>query len=421
MTYEMLLNILQHSIPSIFGVLFLVSLISYGNKKLILFNAGLFTLYAILVSYLLIPVIGISNYEKSVFFIIVVGHISVLFFISVNFYNNLYYYFAMSNAVLAISVLCNAIWCLFQYSNLVNVFVLFVVSIVIYLFALRHCLTPLRFISDYVKAVRGASMFIPILTMIAVLSVIAFSSIHFTKQPLFDLLIVLEVEASFFLYLYVLYYNLKTVRSLDDEKLKAELLKSELATYNKYVSWSLQNNHDLRHHNAVLAEYLENGEVDLAKEYLNEYTKTVSLFELKQYCKNPIANAVFRLYQQRSEDAGIDLRVTADIPEQLPMRAPDLGVLLSNLLENACEACEKSFPPTFIVVAVDQDGDSLRIQLRNSVGEQTEFVEGLPLSTKKHGGVGLKSVSRIVDQNGGMLRLFQKAGEFHTQIILPLK
>jgi len=49
-----------------------------------------------------------------------------------------------------------------------------------------------------------------------------------------------------------------------------------------------------------------------------------------------------------------------------------------------------------------------------------KFENELLISTKKHGGIGIKSVMQIVKKSGGMIRFKQLENEFETQIIIPI-
>lgn len=200
------------------------------------------------------------------------------------------------------------------------------------------------------------------------------------------------------------------------------LLQKELAAHNEFVEQAKQNRHDLRHHNALLLEYLSRDDSAGAKEYLRQYDDELKDAALTEYCKNTLVNAVLRRCAWRAERAGVVFTVRADIPEALPLTPPELGVLISNLLENACEACEKAdMPAPFILLMAETEGERLKIETRNTVGGKTLFYEnGLPKSTKPGGGTGTRSMERIVKKYGGMQVFRQSQNTFITQIILPL-
>ncbi len=210
---------------------------------------------------------------------------------------------------------------------------------------------------------------------------------------------------------------------LREERLRSisqqELLQMELVAQESFVNLAKQNRHDMRHHNALLVDYLERGDVNGAREYLLQHDSLIVETTMMQYCENVVVNAVIRRYARRSENSGISFSAEVNIPEQLPLTAPETGELFGNLLENACEACEKVKYGANITLTVCTDHESLRLELRNSAAVQTAFNDaGLPLTTKEGGGSGTRSVATIVQKYGGMLRFSQEGDVFVTQIIL---
>ncbi len=204
-------------------------------------------------------------------------------------------------------------------------------------------------------------------------------------------------------------------------KMNHEFLTSELSSYENFLNMAKQSRHDLRHHNGILHEYLTSGDVGGALEYLQYYDESLAESGLVQHCKNTTANAVLSLYERKANADGISFTLNAVIPDELNISPSELGTMLSNLLENALEACERTQSPAPMISFVsDTDEDSLEIELRNSVDGKVEFEHNLPLSTKENGGTGTKSVLRIVEKQKGMLRFTQENDVFITQIILPL-
>ena len=201
------------------------------------------------------------------------------------------------------------------------------------------------------------------------------------------------------------------------------LLQSELISHNEFLEQARRNRHDLRHHNALLMEYLTHEDLAGAKEYLRQYDGELLDAKLTDYCKNPVANTVLRRYARRGSLAGTQFRVCAEIPEELPLSSPEIGVLISNVLENACEACEKSgLPYSFILLTAETEDSRLKMEVCNTVGCKTSFDEnGMPITTKDGGGTGTRSIKHIVQKHGGMLNFRQSENTFITQIILPLK
>lgn len=150
-----------------------------------------------------------------------------------------------------------------------------------------------------------------------------------------------------------------------------------------------------------------------------KYSKKVTLLTMLGILA---ANAVLRIYARLAHANGIAFAARADLPEKLPMTDPEFGSLLSNLLENAVDACQKVNPAKRqLAFHAQTDEDGLRLEVRNSVCGAVSFEDGFPRSTKSGGGTGTRSIAHIVQKYGGMLRFKQESDVFLTQIVLPLK
>lgn len=198
-----------------------------------------------------------------------------------------------------------------------------------------------------------------------------------------------------------------------------KLLESQLATEREFVAQARAYRHDARHHAALLADYLERGDGAQAKEYLSQYMTGLDTDTLESYCENPVADALLRLTARRCRESGVPFTIQAVIPERLSLSGPELAAVLGNVLENAWEAAGACQAPRLSVTA-RQKGGSLLVEVENTVDHPSLFEDNLPLTTKPGGGQGLKTVRRILEKYGGMLRCSRQGSIFATQMTIPL-
>ena len=97
--------------------------------------------------------------------------------------------------------------------------------------------------------------------------------------------------------------------------------------------------HDVRHHIALMQEYLNHKDYTALEDYLRQYGKSLPDDTLIRFCANPAANAVLLYFAQQAKNNGIDYIVKTEIPAELGIPETDISVILGNLLENAIEAC----------------------------------------------------------------------------------
>ena len=198
-----------------------------------------------------------------------------------------------------------------------------------------------------------------------------------------------------------------------------KLMESQLEAEREFVAQAKAYRHDIRHHAALLTDYLERGDAVGAKEYLSQYLTHLDSGALETYCKNPVADALLRLTARRCREGGVPFSAQVSIPETLSLTGPELASVLGNLLENAWEAARGCEAPRLDVTA-RRKGDTLLLEVRNTVAISVRFAGGLPVTTKPGGGQGMRSVRRTLEKHGGMLHCFQKEGVFYTQAIVPL-
>ena len=73
----------------------------------------------------------------------------------------------------------------------------------------------------------------------------------------------------------------------------------------------------------------------------------------------------------------------------------------------------------FIDFSMSYHNGAVRIEMRNSVSGSIRFTdEGLPMTTRASGGVGMRSVRSLVGSHSGMLRCMQEGDVFITQVIM---
>lgn len=200
---------------------------------------------------------------------------------------------------------------------------------------------------------------------------------------------------------------------------QAELLQNELEIGKDFISRAKQYRHDVRHILQVTLEHLKQGHIDGAKEYLADYSKMISESTLTTFCENPTLNAILRLNDRRCEQEGISFQAVAALPAELPYTQVEMGLLFGNLLENAWEAAGKCEKPFVRFSSQYKDGN-LYVQIENSVAASVEFADGMPVSTKDGGGIGVRSAVEILNKYMGMMEMKQEGNTFTTQIIQPL-
>ncbi len=182
-----------------------------------------------------------------------------------------------------------------------------------------------------------------------------------------------------------------------------------------------QQRHDLKHHLAVIGNYLNNREFEKTEQYLDELSSKIPSEPLKRICINDAVNAVALYYQTAAREAGVtSLSILLDIPKDTGhVPESDLCVIIGNLLENAVAACRDAKEP-FIRMCSRFSNGVLTITMDNSFSYVTMTPDHGFLSSKPGGGIGLSSIRSIAEKHHGTCRFEVKDKVFCSSVYLRL-
>lgn len=177
--------------------------------------------------------------------------------------------------------------------------------------------------------------------------------------------------------------------------------------------------HDRRHFNNVLLELLEQGKNDEAYTLLQSHNQSVPKIN-KVYCENPAVNAAVCHYAGLAEKAGIPMELMLDIPSDVNVDSLELSMAVSNLMENAIQACEK-LPQDkaphlrFTCRSVGR----LLLEIENPCVKETLLDDsGYPLTHEKGHGIGSKSVITFAKKYDGELIYKIENGVFRVRLLV---
>lgn len=96
--------------------------------------------------------------------------------------------------------------------------------------------------------------------------------------------------------------------------------------------------HDVRHHIALMQQYVNDGDYAALKDYLRQYGRSLPDDALGSFCDNTAANAVLLFFAQQAKYSGVGYTAAASIPREIGVPDTEISVILGNLLENALDA-----------------------------------------------------------------------------------
>ncbi|MGN0369656.1 MAG: sensor histidine kinase [Butyrivibrio sp.] len=177
--------------------------------------------------------------------------------------------------------------------------------------------------------------------------------------------------------------------------------------------------HDMRHFLTTIAAYIDSGECDKAKEYINGIVSYVDRTAMHRFCKNEIVNMILSSYENVIEENRIDFQQSVNIPEHLHVSDVDLTSILSNALENAIHAVlPLEQEKRHISLYLRTDDDKLLISVKNTFAEKPVLTDGIPYSSKEGHGFGTQSIRYVTEKLNGNFQFSVKDDWFILRVIL---
>lgn len=178
--------------------------------------------------------------------------------------------------------------------------------------------------------------------------------------------------------------------------------------------------HDYKYHLDTIGELLYSGNKTEAEKYLTDTQKQLSERQLANYCSNTVLNALLANYSERCAKMKVKYDVNVSIPKVISIPNYEMCIILGNLLENAVEASSRHNGRRRIELVINTQGTHLAIMVKNNFNGDIAQDNGLPLSTKKDGGLGLRSVQAVAARHGGELMTEWDGTVFAAYVLMRL-
>jgi glutaredoxin len=229
----------------------------------------------------------------------------------------------------------------------------------------------------------------------------------------------------------VLYYNFENIShyfELDKEvkavTMQTEMQKKEFEKISDRINQNKIYIHDQKHHINMLNSLLSDQNISEAKKYLHRVEESLNSTVIEQYCDNYVLNVFLSTCFNKAREEQIEIKCTADIPEHLNIDNIELGMIFTNAIENAVNACKKIENPEkrHITVICQERNGQLYIQICNSYEDEVKFNGEFPVTDNKEPGhgIGTRSIASIVKKYGGVFSFTAEAGIFKTTAILNI-
>lgn len=166
--------------------------------------------------------------------------------------------------------------------------------------------------------------------------------------------------------------------------------------------------HDFENRLAVLRDMAEQNvpQAEFAH-YLNGLLSTEMHTVLYVNTHRTVVDIIISQKIPLANDKGIDFRFRLDDLSDFPLPDDALVVVLTNLIDNAIEACERipqNINKRSILLKIKMDEDSAFLSIENTTKEPVVIKNNLIRTTKENKlehGYGLKNIAAMITRNGG--------------------
>lgn len=190
------------------------------------------------------------------------------------------------------------------------------------------------------------------------------------------------------------------------------------------IEQTSRQRHDIRHHLLVIDNYIRTQDIEGLNAYIEDYRSSLTP-ATDIYCENLALNSLIGYYKELSETISTAFQASISLPKESLLPDMDLCAVVSNLLENASEACARmKSDDRFISIKISATTNSLLvIIIENSYEGDIQKLGNTFISSKKKGrkGIGISSVLNITEQYNGISRFDYQNQIFKVSVLLKIK
>ena len=182
--------------------------------------------------------------------------------------------------------------------------------------------------------------------------------------------------------------------------------------------------HDISNHFSIVEAFLEDHKTNEASQYLQELIqKEEKKSVLYSTSGNIVVDSIINYKLRSVSDWNVAVTVDIVIPTELPIEIVDLSTILTNLLDNAVQALQKTDGKRELKIAMTYRKGMLFIAVKNTYPGKVHYENGEIVTTKEDTeshGYGLKNVESAAEKYHGICQLHHNDVYFDAGVALYL-
>lgn len=213
------------------------------------------------------------------------------------------------------------------------------------------------------------------------------------------------------------YENYVEKQTLKQEKEHAVLELHALIEEQKSVEKIKKFKHDIQNNFIVLHHLMKEEKYQDAMSYLEKYIDTYEEASRSLQIENIVASAIINDKIRRYPSLLFDVKTF--LPKYINMDSIDFGIILGNVIDNACEYCFRMQCTKPIKIHITTYYDTtLFIEVKNEYRESQVNLTTAKADFHMHG-YGIQNTKEVVEKYHGYHHVKIQEGMFVTQILIP--
>ena len=220
------------------------------------------------------------------------------------------------------------------------------------------------------------------------------------------------------------YYRLCQIRKEQENiALQNELLAKNYQVAKESYESNARLYHDMGNHFSMIQSYLADGKVEEARTYLDRLGKDRAAYSVERFTGIEAVDYILSQKAAFAKQQNVETSIHAEYPKDCKIDPVDLCTILTNLLDNALEACRKlpEASAKILSVTIRRINQFIIIQIANSCIEEPIISKGnfkTSKTDKRHHGWGMKNVRLAVEKYHGTMEYEYNKNMFIVSVML---
>lgn len=180
-----------------------------------------------------------------------------------------------------------------------------------------------------------------------------------------------------------------------------------------------QIKHDLKNHMTTLHYLLQDNQIEKALQYTGSFSEEVDKINFLVETGNSVIDAIInaKIANCKAKNFKVITNINCDLCN---VDSLDTSTIISNLFDNAIEACEKN-EQNIIFFSIDKKKDYTVIEMKNPINESVLNTNPNLNTSKKDKechGFGTKNILKVAKKHAGLVDYYEESDMFICNVML---